>query len=377
MIYLDNAATGGFKPEKVIKEVQNALLFPSNPTRSSHKLAEKQAEKVRLLREKVATLFNFDYPERVIFTKNCTESLNMAIFSGALPLSHVIVDCYAHNSLLRPIHYLKERRLIDYTVVYPEKPYLPITSKEVKNAMRRNTRLVAITHVSNVTGTTNDIEGIGNYLNNSDILFLVDGAQSAGYIDIDMKKCNVSYLCLPAHKGLSCPTGLGFLLVAKNAPLKPIIFGGTGTDSLNLNQVPNFPDGFESGTLPVASICGGLAGINYTIENKEKIRSKMQAFSDILYDNIPKKTRLFSVKNKSGLFSFDIQNIDPSEAADIFNYRFDIALRYGYFCAPLIHSFLGSSERGFLRASFSSFNPLSDGYYFLECIDKIASGHYE
>lgn len=372
MIYLDNAATGGFKPECVIDEVIYALRHPANPTRSSHKRAVDTAEKVFNLRESVATLFNLKSPERVIFTKNCTESLNIAIFGCLEPMTHVIVDCYAHNSLVRPIHYLKERGLIDYTVVYPKAPFLPVTADDVKNAMRRNTSLVAITHVSNVTGTINDIEGIGKYLKNSPVLFLVDGAQSAGYLDIDMEKCAISYLCLPAHKGLCCPTGLGFLLVGENVPLKPHTFGGTGTNSLSLSQKPSFPDGFESGTLPVSSICGAVAGIEYVIKNREKTKEKMSAFADILYAHDIEGVKRFSVKNGVGIFTFDILYLDPSEAADIFNYRFDIALRYGYFCAPLIHSHVGSLERGLLRCSFSSFNPLSDGYYLLECLEKIA-----
>lgn len=376
MIYLDNAATGGYKPKKVIEEVTRSLLNPANPTRSSHNLAVLHAEKVRSLRENVAKLFNFDYPERVIFTKNCTESLNTAIFSCVKPFSHVIVDAYCHNSLIRPIHYLHEKGFWDYTVVYPKEPFDAITAEDIKNAMRKNTTLVAITHASNVTGTKNDIEGIGKYLCGSGISFLVDGAQSAGYIDIDMKKCNISYLCLPAHKGLCSPTGLGFLLVRKGAALSPHLFGGTGSSSLSLHQPEVFPDGFESGTLPVASICGATEGVKYVLENKESIKAKMSVFADIIFNNVPKNIKTFSVKNNSGIFSFDITNIDPSEAANIFNFSYDIALRYGYFCAPLIHSHIGSLERGLLRASFSSFNPLSDGYYFLECVEKIEKGFY-
>lgn len=371
MIYLDNAATGGFKPNCVIEETVNALKASANPTRSSHFLATAMAEKVFDLRKSVAKLFSFQAPERVIFTKNCTESLNTAIFGSVKPLGHVIVDCYAHNSLLRPIHYLKTKGLIDYTVVYPEGPMLPVTAKDVKNAMRRNTYLVAITHVSNVTGTENDVEGIGKYLDGSNVLFLVDGAQSAGHIDINMTKCGISYLCLPAHKGLCCPTGLGFLLVNEKAPLRPHLFGGTGTKSLDLVQPEEFPEGFESGTLPTAAIAGGLAGIKYVTSRFDEIKAKLIAFRKLLYENIPKGIKLFSVPNDSGMFTFDFHNIDPSEAADIFNFKHDIAIRYGYFCAPLIHNFIGSSERGLIRSSFSSFNPLSDGYYLLECIEKM------
>lgn len=361
MIYLDNAATGGFKPEKVKDELLFCIENSANPTRSSHKRALEIAEKCFVLRKEVCKLFNFPHIDRVIFTKNCTESLNMAILGSVKRGGHVIVDCYAHNSLLRPLYSLKKREIIDLTVLYPTTFMGKITLKDVISALNKRTYLVCLTHVSNVVGVENDVEKVGQYLKNTNVLFLIDGAQSGGYLDIDYQKCHFDFLCLPAHKGLSCPTGLGFLLISKKAKITPLLLGGTGIKGLELDQPHVFPEGYESGTLPTVAICGGVEGIKYVNENSDKIKDKMSLFANCLYgEKLPSTIILKSVKNNCGLFSFVIKGKDPSFIANVLDQKYSIALRSGYFCAPLIHRHLGTKKQGLIRASFCSFNDLSD-----------------
>lgn len=372
MIYLDNAATSHFKPKEVYENINWALTHSANPTRSGHNEAIKMAEKVYSVREMVASLYNAPDESRVIFTKNCTESLNLAIFGSFQEKSHVITTENEHNSTLRPLFHLKKKGLIDLTIL-PVYIDGSIRMSDLKKAMRKKTTMVCINHVSNVTGGENPIYEIGEFLESYDVTYIIDGAQSSGYIPVDFQKTKADFLALPAHKGLCSPMGLGFLIASEDARLRPLIFGGTGTFSNDIMQPKGFPDGFEAGTIPAVAICGAIGGVGYVQKNQNKIINQMKKFFDVLYSyKFPKNIRIFSVKNCCGIFSFLINDMPSSEISEILNERYDIATRSGITCAPLIHRRLGTSITGVTRASFSSFNTMNECDTFINAICEIA-----
>lgn len=372
MIYLDNSATSGFKPLNVLKEVEFALQNPANPTRSGHKRALYMGEKAFQARELVSTLFNHNDPSRVIFTKNCTEALNLAIFGTLKVGGHVITTENEHNSILRPLYNLYQRKLIELTIL-PIYQDGKISLDDLKNSIRDNTYLVAVNHVSNVTGGINPIEQIGDLLKDSKIMFLVDNAQGAGYIDVDFENYHIDMMAMPAHKGLYGPMGLGFLLIGKDVELSPILMGGTGTYSENLAPSNVYPESFEAGTLPAVAICGAVGGLEYVRDHATEIKDKMRQFDDMLFSyEFPKNIKIYSFKNGVGIFTFSIKNLDSMEVSDILDDKYDIATRSGLMCAPLVHKRLGTLEKGLTRASFCSFNTKADCENFIKAIVEIS-----
>ena len=193
-IYLDNAATGGFKPNSVIETTVSAVKYlNANPGRSGHRLSKTGAEFIYSARKKVSEFFNNGEIDRVIFTKNCSEGLNIAIHGVIGKGDHVITTCFEHNSVLRPLFTLESKGIISLTIIYP-KNRKSVTVKEIENALLPNTKLVIVNHISNVTGSINDVKSIGEFLREKNLLFMVDGAQSAGHVKIDMQKFNIDIL---------------------------------------------------------------------------------------------------------------------------------------------------------------------------------------
>jgi len=265
MVYFDNAATTFPKPNEVYDAIMKSMKeYGANPGRSGHKLALRMGREIYETRELLAKLFNIDNPMNVIFTSNCTESLNLAIKGILEKGDHVITSSMEHNSILRPLTLLGKEG-VDLTIIKGD--YMGrLDVKEISRNIKDNTKLIAITHVSNLTGTIMPIEEIGRIAKENNIYFLVDAAQSAGVYDIDVEKMNIDMLAFPGHKGLLGPQGTGGLYVREGLSLKEMKQGGTGSLSHLLEQPDILPDRYESGTLNGPGIVGLGAGIRYIMK---------------------------------------------------------------------------------------------------------------
>lgn len=366
MIYLDNSATTNKKPFSVKKEVFLSTFKKNcaNPNRSGYKISSNLASKILSVRESLVNFFNAEDIENCVFTSGCTEALNLAILGSYQKGGHVITTSYEHNSVLRPLFKLKKDGKISLTILNPNKNG-EISLQEFENSINKNTYLIACTFTSNVTGYTNKIEEIGQLCKKHNLLFLVDSAQSAGHEKIDMQKLNIDLLTLAGHKGLYSLTGIGALIVSNRAKkfLKPIKFGGTGTNSNSPIQPEDFPDGFESGTCNTTGILSLGAGLNFVIKKQHKINNKIYVLTKYLYEKLNEieDIKIFPNNNfNSGVISFNIKDYPSNEVGNYLCEKFNICVRTGLHCAPLIHKFYNTLDSGMVRVSLSYFNNKKD-----------------
>ena len=372
MIYFDNAATGGFKPRSVFDSVETAIRYISaNPGRSGHRLAVTGAKAVFDCRNVIAEFFNAE-PERVIFTKNCTEALNTAIFGSLRNGGHVITTVFEHNSVLRPLMHLKNRGNIQLDIISPT-PENPLI-RQIEEKICKETYLIVMTAVSNVTGEEMPLLKIGEIAKKHGLLFLVDGAQGGGHIPIDMQKLNISMLALAGHKGLSGIMGSGVLILDKDTDIQPLMMGGTGTESFNLSQPTCYPEKLESGTLNLPAIMALAEGVRYVSKNLTNFSTHLENATTYMIDALSKieGVKCFSKPNRTGIVSFSINSMSSGEVADILNNDYDIAVRGGLHCAPLTHAFLGTEESGLIRASLAVQNSSHEINHFISAIKNIA-----
>jgi len=373
MIYFDNAASGGFKPQSVIQAVTDTLKSPANPGRSAHSAALAAAETVYKARQAAAEFFGAESTENVIFTANCTAALNLAIF-GSLNKGHVITTANEHNSVLRPLYELERRGMIRLTIVPPDSQGA-VTSEMLSRHIRTDTQMIAVNHVSNVTGAVTQISNIGRLCVFKNILFLADTAQSAGHINIDMRRDNIDLLAVAPHKGLYSPQGVGILVTSPKITLNPVTFGGTGTESENPRQPLVSPEAYESGTLNTPGLAGLSAGIAYTKNIFEAARQKITFLSGLLILELSKISgvTVYSPPDVySGVISFNIKNLPSATVSDILNNEYGICARPGLHCAPLIHKHLGTLSRGAVRISVSYENTAEEASFFLTAVKEIA-----
>lgn len=371
MIYFDNAATGGFKPRTVTDTANTVTRFLcANPGRSGHRLSITGAEIVYNCRQELANMFGAK-SDRVIFTKNCTEALNTAIFGTVIQGGHVITTVFEHNSVLRPLHYLASINKIELDVVYPT-PNVSI-EKAISQKIKPNTYLVATTSVSNVTGARLPVEKIGEICKSKSITYLVDGAQGGGHIPLNLYTQNISILCLAGHKGLLGTMGSGALIFDEKTDILPLMMGGTGSESFNLLQPENYPDRLEAGTLNLPAIASLYEGVNVVKQNLENYGEHLLEYTTKLIDglNSINGIKCYSLANRSGIVAFLSRKIPSSELSDILSREYDIAVRGGLHCAPLLHKFMGTQNDGLVRASLSVQNSTREINYFLNAIKKI------
>lgn len=376
MIYLDNAATTGKKPDSVIKAVEHALRSLSvNPGRGGYELSQQCAEMVYECRKKVCKLFNCEREDRVIFTKNCTESINIVLKGVLKPNDHVITSSMEHNAVARPLYKLAKNGVeVDYAeVIFND---MDATVRSFERLIKSNTKMIICTHASNVTGEVMPIEALGKLCREKNILFAVDAAQTAGIIPIDMKKLNIDYLCIASHKGLYAPMGTG-ILVARGEIIDTITEGGTGTDSLSTAQPRDLPEMLESGTINVPGIAGISAGIDFVtskgIENIYNHELKLAAYLYNKLHNIGGLT-VYSPYPKYmetvPTISFNINGMASSDVAQILS-DMGIAVRAGLHCAPLAHNRIGTLDIGTVRVCFSVFSTMNEIDMFVNSIYKI------
>ncbi len=365
MIYLDNAAGSWPKPDTVPPAMANALIeYGANPGRGSYRMSLDTSRMVFRMRNRLAELFNCPAPERLIFTAGATESLNMAIFGLIKPNSHVIISGLEHNALWRPLAYLQDKGQIELTIIRPEQGGI-IQSKQIAQAIKPNTALIAVIHASNVIGSVSPIADIGLIAKQHQIPFLVDAAQSAGLLDIDIIKMNISLLAFAGHKCLYGPPGIGGLYVAEDCYLKPIIFGGTGSLSEKWKQPEFYPDHLEVGSINTCGIAGLKAGLDF-IESRGREQIYQQtmalnkAFIEKASDISGLNLYLPKTKQTVPVTALNVKNIDSFDASFMLDNDFDIAVRCGLHCAPLAHQMLDTAVSGTLRFSFGAFNTILD-----------------
>lgn len=373
MIYFDNAATGGFKPSVVTDAAITTIKFMNaNPGRSGHRLSIKGAETVFKTRAVLSSFFNAYNPDRVIFTKNATEALNTLILGTAKNGGHIITTVYEHNSVYRPIERLKQTHGVTCTVIDGDNIF-----DEVKNAITNDTYLIIANHVSNVTGKETNLEEIKKAIGDREIIFAADVAQSAGHTEIDMQKIGLNAICGAGHKAMCGILGSGFLIFDEKTKIEPIIFGGTGTQSESLIQPEYYPERLESGTLNLPAICALGEGANYVKDNLTLFGETLETLTFALIGELKKikGVTLYSEPNKYGIVSFLIDGFTSGEIADILSREYDIAVRGGLHCAPLIHKKLGTLECGLVRASLAPQNTLKEVFSFTKAILRIAGGY--
>lgn len=377
MIYLDNAATTFYKPESVYQKSDEALrLLSANPGRSGHSPSILAGEKLFKARSTIADFFNASNL-RIVFTFGCTDSLNL-VLRGTLKFGdHVINTVYDHNSVLRPLEFLKQNG-VSITTLTPDNDG-KITINSLKENLKTNTKAIIINHISNVTGAKQNLEEIGAFCKKNNVLFIVDAAQSAGNTKIDIKEQNIDYLCCPCHKGLLGPQGIGLLVIGENSPPpEPLRFGGTGTRSFDLSQPKDLPEFLESGTLSVQNILTCEAGVKFVKDKLDEISKKEIMLITRLKEallRLPEIAIYSPNKIESGVFAFNIKNTDSLFVSEYLDKNFGIALRGGYHCAPLIHKFLKTDLFGALRVSVSYFNTISDIDFLIFAIKETIKIH--
>ncbi len=371
-VYFDNAATSIIKPDLVKKDVINAINnLTANPGRSGHFLSQKVAEIVSETRENLKGFFDAkDY--EIVFTKNCTEALNLAIFSTLKKGDHIITTCYEHNSVLRPLEEMKKRGVF-VSILECDLSDFHI---KLESEINVNTRLVITSFVSNVTGEICDVKSVSKICKKHNIKYLIDGAQACGHVKVDLCEIDCDMFAFAGHKGLLSLTGVGGLFVKDLNLLKPILYGGTGTESENPIQPTDTIEGFESGTLSTISIISLNAGVRFLKENFYKIVKKEQKLSDFMRKMLKNNKFLinFSKKSFGNVFSFNIENMDSGTVANILNDKYGICVRPGLHCAPLVHKKNKSLDVGAVRVSLDYNNTFEEIEYLFKALNEIANG---
>lgn len=375
MTYFDNAATTFPKPRRVREAVQNAMeRYGANPGRSGHRLSLETAIKVYETREAVAEFFGAEAVEDVVFTSNCTHALNFALKGLLKHGDHVIISDLEHNSLSRPVHALAAKGVITYSVAEVSEDDDCRTVDAFRKLIQNDTRLIATTHGSNVWGIRTPIGKLGRLCQENDLLFLVDAAQTAGVVPIDMEKDNIDFLCAAGHKSMYGPSGTGVLVTPLGSALDCCFEGGTGNMSADFDQPTGMPERLESGTVNTSGIIGLGAGLSY-IKSRgldelydHEMRIAREIYEGLL--NIPEiklYTREFVYGRNLPVVSFNVSGV-PSEEVTSKLSDMGFALRGGLHCAPLAHKKMDTLETGAVRISVGGFNKMSEARRLLSAI---------
>lgn len=379
MIYLDNAATSFPKPKRVYERMDQFLREEAaNPGRSGHRLSVAAEAQIVQARSLLAKFFGAKHPERIIFTLNCTDSLNIAIKGVLREGDHVITSVLEHNSVLRPLNALETAKKITVTKVRPSQDGL-IDPEDIKKAFQKNTKLVVLTHASNVIGVIEPIREIGQIVLERDALFLVDAAQTAGVVSIDVERDFIDLLAFPGHKALYGPPGTGGLYVGERAKLVPWREGGTGFNSESQTHPDTFPFLLEGGTPNSVGIVGLREGIDFIVhEGIEKIQKHERSLVQRLRQELKQTAgvQLFGsddVTKTVAPVSFLVDGIEPQEFSIVLDQSFQIASRAGLHCAPLMHKTLGTFPQGCIRFSPGYFNTLDQINQAVQAVRDIRS----
>ena len=366
MIYLDNAATGGYKAQSVQNAVLAAMKACANPGRSGHRLAIAQAERVLACRTLLCGLFDGYSNERVVFTKNCTEAINLALLGTLEQGDHVVISPFEHNAVLRPLEHLKRQGVISYDIARS------MTPEDIAALVTPDTKICCVTAASNVTGFAPDLGAVRALLPEH-VLLVVDGAQGAGHLPISMKKAGIDALALAGHKGMGGIQGAGALLFSERMNPRPVLFGGTGSESFNRDMPAFYPDRLESGTLSYPAVCSLYEGALLVQAHCAEYGGRLRRLTEAVLPALTAlgRYKVYSAPNGSGIVSFAHERLPSEEVAGILSEQFDIAVRGGLHCAPLAHETLGTMPAGLVRASFSPLQGMREANALIGALRRI------
>lgn len=373
-VYMDNGATSFPKAPFVAQNMADYILNNgSNVSRAAYKDAMDASRVVYETRELLCELFNFEHADHVVFTKNVTESINQILKGLITEKDHIVISSMEHNAVMRPVHSIG----CHVTRVQADKEGY-VHSKDIEKAITKETKAIVMIHSSNVCGSINDIEKIGKIANKHGVLFVLDAAQTAGVIDIDMAKCHIDALCFTGHKSLLGPTGIGGFLINPSLvkEMKPLIEGGTGSASEQETQPEHMPDKYESGTPNVVGIYGLNTSLKYIMaEGIKNIHKKEMNLVKYFFDNFNHRDIAIighrGLNNRTAVISLDFKTKDNAVISFNLEKKYNIATRVGMHCAPAAHKTLNTFPNGTLRVSFSYFNTIEEVQYLIDAINEL------
>ena len=380
IIYFDNAATSFPKPDRVLREIRETMiLYGGNAGRGAHKLSMAAARKIYDCRTLAAESFGANDPERVVFTMNTTYALNIVI-KGMLDFGdRAVISDLEHNAVYRPICALARERGVKFDI-FDTGTLKGLSNEEmcggIRSLIKKDTKMLICTCASNICSKVLPIEKIGRLCRENGIIFVVDAAQGAGHMDIDMKRMNIDALCMPSHKGLYGPQGCGMIIFGDQVDCKTLIEGGNGYDSLNVGMGDLLPEKFEAGTLPapiIAGLCAGMKsvkerGIDHICDNEARLYRRARE----MLENTDGVT-LCVPQHVGAVLSFNIDGIGSERVAALLD-RQGICVRGGYHCAALAHKALGTDRSGAVRISFGMYNKLAETERLWRAVKKIIAG---
>ena len=376
MIYLDSSATSFLKPPQVAEAVFRSFNTIGNAGRGAHAPTLNASRLIYDTREKLAALFGTPDPSRIVFACNATEALNIAIHGAIHPGEHVITTACEHNSVLRPL-YLKEKEGTELTII-PADQKGRIRYDLLESSVKSNTSAIVLTHASNLSGNVTDLAFVSNFAKKHGLLLIVDASQTAGSLPINVVKMGIDILCFTGHKGLFGPQGTGGLYVREGLTLSPLKSGGSGIHSFDRQHPTDMPTALEAGTLNGHGIAGLNAGLDYILSTGVKnihakeislARRFVNGISDIsdlkLYGDIDAPLR-------TPIISLNIGNMSSASVSDILWEDYEICVRAGAHCAPLMHKTFGTEKQGAVRFSFSCFNTEAEIDMAIRAMHEIA-----
>lgn len=377
MIYLDNAASSHPKPAAVYAEADRVLRLGANPGRSGHEPSLDAARTVLEARLAVAELLGVADPARIAFSANGSHALNLALKGVLRPGDHVVTTVMEHNSVLRPLATL-ERSGVEVTLVDAD-PTGRVEPAALEAALRPATRLVALNHASNVSGTLQDAAAVGEICRRRGVLFLLDAAQTAGSVPLAVDGLGVHLLAAPGHKGLLGPQGTGVLYVAPGVELRPLLEGGTGVLSESREMPVHMPDALEAGTLNTPGLAGLGAGVRTLLERGVDTvrRHELDLLEHVLpaLRAVPELTVYGPVdpRQRVAVVSFNLSGRDGAHLGYALDQVYGIAVRVGLHCAPEAHRALGSFPAGTVRASFGPFSTVEDADALVQAVRELGA----
>ena len=364
MIYFDNAATTIRKPDCMVQAVMDAMCSLGNSGRGVHSGALSASRVIYNTRMALAQLFGAEAPERIAFTANSTQALNMAMKGLLNPGDHVITTALEHNSVLRPLYELEDQGV--QLTILPANPMGNIRYEAFEEEVLPNTKAIVTTHGSNLTGNLLDIQRIGSIAQKHRLTYIVDASQTAGVFGIDVQKMHIDVLCFTGHKSLLGPQGTGGIYVREGVEIHPLLSGGSGVQTYLRNHPPQMPTALEAGTLNGHGIAGLGAAVRYLQKTGlETIRAKEQELMWEFYTQVRQIPGItvygdFSTTTRCPIVALNIRDYDSGEVSDALSTEYGIATRPGAHCAPLMHEALGTVRQGAVRFSFSHYNTMEE-----------------
>ena len=364
MIYFDNAATTIRKPDCMVQAVMDAMCSLGNSGRGVHSGALSASRVIYNTRMALAQLFGAEAPERIAFTANSTQALNIAMKGLLNPGDHVITTALEHNSVLRPLYELEDQGV--QLTILPADTMGNIRYEAFEEEIQPNTKAIVTTHGSNLTGNLLDIQRIGSIAQKHRLTYIVDASQTAGVFGIDVQKMHIDVLCFTGHKSLLGPQGTGGIYVREGVEIHPLLSGGSGVQTYLRSHPPQMPTALEAGTLNGHGIAGLGAAVRYLQETGlETIRAKELELMWEFYTQVRQIPGItvygdFSTTTRCPIVALNIRDYDSGEVSDALSTEYGIATRPGAHCAPLMHEALGTVRQGAVRFSFSHYNTMEE-----------------